>query len=115
MAPAVSPVTELVEATRAELEQAQRELKEISRMVDQSRGEVDKLAQRNAAITAHLRQIQGNLETMPRSDIKTAYEAAQDWQQRLFTMRGQLEKLQGDQNHLERLVNHLRQTLTTLQ
>jgi len=115
MAPAVSPIAELVEATRAELEQAQREFKEVSLMVDQSRGEVDKLAQRNAAITAHLRQVQGNLETMPRSDIKTAYEAAQDSQQRLFTMRGQLEKLQGDQTHLERLVNHLRKSLTTLQ
>jgi two-component system, NarL family, sensor histidine kinase DegS len=115
MAPAASPITELVETTRAELEQAQGELKEISRMVDQSRGEVEKLVQRNAAITAHLRQVQGNLENLPRSDIKTAYEAAQDSQQRLFTMRGQLEKFQGDQAHLERLVTHLRTVLTGLQ
>ncbi len=115
MAPAASPITELVETTRAELEQAQSELKEISRMVDQSRGEVEKLVQRNAAITAHLRQVQGNLENLPRSDIKTAYEAAQDSQQRLFTMRGQLEKFQGDQAHLERLVTHFRTVLTSLQ
>jgi two-component system sensor histidine kinase DegS len=115
MAPAASPLTELIETTRAELEQVQSEFKEISRMVDQSRGEVEKLAQRNAAITAHLRQVQGNLENLPRSDIKTAYEAAQDSQQRLFTMRGQLEKFQGDQTHLERQVNQLRKVLTTLQ
>ncbi len=101
--------------TREAHEHTQQELRELNRMIDQSRGEVEKLAQRNAAIAAHLRQLQGNFENMPRADIRTAYEAAQEAQQRLFTMRGQLEKLQGEQSNLERLASHLQHTLTVLQ
>src|SRR5215467_6088035 len=90
-------ITKLTTDTREAYERIQQEQRELNRMIEQSRGEVEKLAQRNAAIAAHLRQLQGNFENMPRSDIRTAYEAAQDAQQRLFTMRGQLEKLQGEQ------------------
>ncbi len=116
MAEAVQPtIADLVSETRQAHEHTQQELRELNRMIEQSRGEVEKLAQRNAAIAAHLRQLQGNFESMPRADIRTAYEAAQDAQQRLFTMRGQLEKLQGEQANLERLASHLQHTLTALQ
>lgn len=114
-AAAADPITELTAFTEQEYGRAQQDLRELNRMIDQSRGEVEKLAQRNAAIAAHLRQIQGNLENISRTDLKTAYEAAADAQQRLFTMRGQLEKLQGEQANLERLASHLQRTLTTLQ
>src|SRR5579859_3438685 len=116
MAEAVAPtISKLTTETREAQEHTQQELRELNRMIDQSRGEVEKLAQRNAAIAAHLRQLQGNFENMPRSDIRTAYEAASEAQQRLFTMRGQLEKLQGEQANLERLASHLQHTLTALQ
>ncbi|MCC7359357.1 MAG: hypothetical protein IT317_07765 [Anaerolineales bacterium] len=111
----VDPIAELTAYTEQEYGRAQQDLRELNRMIDQSRGEVEKLAQRNAAIAAHLRQIQGNLENISRADLKTAYEAAADAQQRLFTMRGQLEKLQGEQANLERLASHLQHTLTSLQ
>jgi two-component system sensor histidine kinase DegS len=39
---------------------------------------------------------------MPVEEIRMAYDSALDAQQRLFFMRGQLEKLQSDQSHLER-------------
>ncbi len=107
-------LAELTAFTEQEQARAQQELRELNRMIDQSRGEVERLAQRNAAIAAHLRQIQGNLENIARADLKTAYEAAADAQQRLFTMRGQLEKLQGEQANLERLASHLQRTLVTL-
>ncbi|MBI3363067.1 MAG: sensor histidine kinase [Chloroflexi bacterium] len=113
--PAASAQMEFLEETRAELDRAQRELKEISLLVDQSRGEVEKLAQRNATIANSLRLIQTHFDTIPRSDIKAAYEAAADAQQRLFTMRGQLEKLQGEQVNLERLTDHLKRTLAVLE
>ena len=90
-----SPIEALIASTGEDLERTRREMKEIGRMLEQSRGEVEKMAQRNATITAHLRQMQANLENLPRADIKVAYDAAQDAQQRLFTMRGQMEKLQG--------------------
>lgn len=108
-------LTEFVEQTRAELERAQRELKEIRLFVDQSRGEVDKLVQRHATIAGHLRQIQANIESVPRPDIKAAYEAAADAQQRLLTMRGQLEKMQSEQATLERLSEHLKRTLALVE
>ncbi len=105
----------LLDDTRAESQRLQQEVKDLNRMVEQSRVEVEKLAQRNAAIAAHVRQMQGNLENVPRADIKTAYEAAQDAQQRLFTMRGQLEKLQAEQAYLERLANYVQRTLVKLE
>jgi two-component system sensor histidine kinase DegS len=83
--------------------------------VEQSQGEVEKLVQRNASITAHLHQLQSHFDTVPREDIRSAYEASQDAQQRLFTMRGQLEKLQSDQAHLKRYAETLARTLQTLE
>ncbi len=110
-----SPLEQLVEELRAELTQTERDQRETSRMVQQSRVEVEKATQRNAAIASHLRQIQGNLEAVPRADIKRAYEAAQEAQQRLFTMRGQVEKLQSDQANLDRWADHLRKLLEKLE
>jgi two-component system sensor histidine kinase DegS len=86
------------------LEQGKREMEEIDLMLEQSQLEVNKLAQRNASISAHLQQVQGQFESLPRADIRMAYDAALDSQQRLFVMRGQLEKLQSDQAHLERYI-----------
>ncbi len=93
---------ELREELRQEVEQSQRELMEINLMLEQSQLEVNKLAQRNAQITTHLQQVQAQFDALPRADIRTAYDSALDAQQRLFVMRGQLEKLQSDRNHIER-------------
>jgi len=84
-----------------ELDLSDRELQEISLKLEQSQAEVNKLAQRNAAITAHLQQIQGQFDSTPRAEIRTAYDAALDAQQRLSRMRGQLEKLVSDRSRLE--------------
>lgn len=86
-----------------ELEETVRALREITLMIEQSRGELTKLSQRNAAITTHLQQVQGQLDSMPPQEVRNAYDSALDAQQRLFVMRGQLEKLQAEKNHLERL------------
>jgi two-component system sensor histidine kinase DegS len=102
-----SPLQIMVESTHQELERARMQLKEIRLLVEQSQGEVDKLAKRSASVTSRLHQIQASFDTAPRDDIRSAYDAAQDAQQRLFTMRGQLEKLKSDQAHLERLVETL--------
>jgi len=87
---------------QAELEETQRALREITLMIEQSQGELSKLAQRNAAITAHLQQIQAQNGQTSAQEIQMAYDSALDAQQRLFVMRGQLEKLQSDKNHLEK-------------
>ena len=87
-----------------ELDQARRSLSEVSLMLEQSQAELNKLTQRNAAITGHLQQIQQQFDTVSRSDIQMTYNAALDAQQRLLVMRGQLEKLQNEQTHLEKLI-----------
>jgi two-component system sensor histidine kinase DegS len=109
------PIEAFLETSRAELTQVRNNTKEIALLVEQSQGEVDKLVQRNAAITAQLHQIQSNFDTVPREDIRTAYEAAQDGQQRLFTMRGQVEKLQSDQGNLKRYADYLAKTVQLLE
>lgn len=97
------------------LEQTRREIKEIDLMLEQSTLEVSKLTQRNASITAHLQQVQGQFDSLPRADIRMAYDSALDAQQRLFVMRGQLEKLQSDQAHLERYVGILEKVVQILE
>ncbi len=106
-----SPLELLLQDSRKEYEQAQIELKEVDVLIQQSTGEVEKLARRHAQATSSLRHIQANLDTMPREDIRDAYGATQDAQQRLFTMRGQLEKLQSDQRNKERYLALLRRLL----
>ena len=86
----------------------QTESKEIDLLLGQSKGEVDKLTQRNATINAHLQQIQSQIDQVPPADIRVAYDAALEAQQRLVVMRGQLEKLQSDRSHLERTLEQLK-------
>jgi two-component system sensor histidine kinase DegS len=92
-----------IDETYTNYEQTQRELKEIDILIKQSAAEVERWAQRNAQVTNEVRQMESQLETMPREYIKEKYETLQNTQQRLFTMRGQLEKLQSDQRNLQRL------------
>lgn len=95
-------------------EQLRREVKEIGLMLEQSQTEVSKLAQRNTSITVHLQQVQAQFDSMPRPDIRMAYDSALDAQQRLFVMRSQLDKLQNDQTHLTRELGIIDRVLKTL-
>jgi two-component system sensor histidine kinase DegS len=108
-----NPWEKLSEELRKDTEQKQRELQEISMLVEQSQVEVNKLAQRNAAATSRLQQVHGIFDSAPREDIRQTYDSALDTQQRLFVMRGQLEKLQSDQVHLEKYINQIQQILDT--
>src|SRR5512143_1756194 len=92
---------------QAELEETEKALREVTLMIEQSQGEVLKLSQRNAAITTHLQQVQNQFDKMPLQDIRNAYDSALDAQQRLFVMRGQLEKLQSEKSYLERFKSSL--------
>jgi two-component system sensor histidine kinase DegS len=104
-----------IDNTMAEYEQVQRELREIDILVKQSAAEVERHAQRNAQVSSYVRQLEPQFETTPRADIKEAFEALLNVQQRLYTMRGQLEKLQSDQRNLERLAELQRKTLELME
>jgi two-component system sensor histidine kinase DegS len=88
---------------QTELEETIRALREVTLMIEQSQGELAKLTQRNTNITAHLQQVQSQMDSMPPQELRSAYDSALDAQQRLFVMRGQLEKLQTEKKHLERI------------
>ncbi|MCB0030307.1 MAG: hypothetical protein KDE28_20495 [Anaerolineales bacterium] len=107
----LTPLQSFIEDTYKDYEKTQRELKEIDILIKQSAAEVERWAQRNAQVTNDARQLQSNLETVPREYIIEKYDALTNTQQRLFTMRGQLEKLQSDQRNLERLAEFQRRLL----
>lgn len=93
----------------SEYEQSQRTLREVEMMLDQSQSELTKLTKRNTTVTAHLQQIQNQFDSVPRGDIKLAYNSALDAQQRVLVMRSQLEKLQADQTNLKKRIALLEQ------
>lgn len=96
-----------IEEAHKDFEQTQRDLKEIDILIKQSAAEVERLVQRNTQALGQERSLKNNFETQPRDYIREVYENLNDVQQRLFTMRGQLEKLQSDQRNLERLAEFL--------
>ncbi len=61
----VNPGKELTEELRRDVDQKQRELQEISMLVEQSQLEVNKLAQRNATATSKLQQVHGYFDWRP--------------------------------------------------
>lgn len=109
------PVEDASKNIQAELDETGRALREVTLMLEQSQGEVSKLSQRNAAITAHLQQIQTQGASVSLEELRMAYDSALDAQQRLFVMRGQVEKLQSDQSHLGRYRSSLEKVISWLE
>lgn len=101
------PEQELNVGHEVELQQAQQELEEIVLLLEQSQAEVDKLTQRNTAISTHLQQVQTQIEELPPAEVRRAYDAALEAQQRLMVMSGQIEKLQSERQHIERYLGVL--------
>ncbi len=102
---------QFLEACSEEYKKTQRELKEIDLLIQQTSDEVERMAQRNTQATNQLRQVESSIDTVPRQDLQDAYTTVLDTQQRLFTMRGQLEKLQSDQRNMARYLDILRSIL----
>lgn len=102
---------QFLESCSEEYKKTQRELKEIDLLIQQTSDEVERMAHRNTQATNQLRQVESSIDTVPREDLQKAYTTVLDTQQRLFTMRGQLEKLQSDQRNLARYLDILRSVL----
>ncbi len=103
----INPWDEFYQQIITELEQSKGALKEVNLMLEQSQTELNKMTQRSSNISTHLQQIQNQFDTVPRSDIRMAYNAMLDAQQRLLVMRGQIDKLQNDQTNLQRYTDIL--------
>ncbi len=105
---------EAIDVLRGALEQLNAELRDNSAKMNQSRGQVEQLAQRNAVVLGEVKRIEGALEQTPRLTIKEAYGEALDTQQRLLNIRGQLEKLQVEETLVRRTIDILQNMLDVL-
>ena len=105
--PEKSETEQLQEEIASQLAQSRQEDKEIVMLHEQSELEVNKLTQRNATATANLQRVQTQFERIPREEIRAAYDGAMDAQQRLFVLRGQVEKLLSDRDHLRQKIELL--------
>lgn len=94
-----NPLEAARKGLQAEFDESSRLLRESTLMLEQSQVEVNKLSQRNATITAQLQQLENQNGGLSAEEMRNVFQAALDAQQRLFVMRGQLEKLKGDQAH----------------
>jgi len=98
---ATTPKDELLLEFRNEYEKIKTRLAENQQLIEQSQLEVDRLREKNVALNIQFRRIEANFDTIPRSDIKAAYDDSIDAKTRLLTMQGQLEKLKGNQEELQ--------------
>ncbi|HQE93051.1 MAG TPA: histidine kinase [Anaerolineae bacterium] len=105
---------QFVENCRRGYEQIKNELKEVDMLLQQTSVEVERFTQTNSRAVARARQIEASFDTAPREDIKATYESLIDNQRRLFTMRGQLEKLQSDQKNLTRVAQLYQEILENI-
>ncbi len=112
---AVNPREALLELLHEESEKISAQLRELEALVEQTHNEVERLQQRNALVTNRLHQIESNFDSVPRQDIRVAYNEAIDTRSRLLTMRGNLEKLQSDQRQLEHMGEILAQVLAQIE
>lgn len=101
---------ELLAEFEAEYESLRKRAAENRRLIEQTQLEVNRMRDKNVAISAQLSRVESNFDTIPRADIKAAYESALDAKTRLLTMQGQLEKAKGTLEellHFEQLLGRL--------
>jgi two-component system sensor histidine kinase DegS len=94
-------VEDLLPFVGSQLEEIKTQTKELRSLIDQSRSEVEKMKIRQASEAMRWKQIQSSFDSVPREDIRKAFESSMDAQQRLFAMSGQLERLQAQQGVFE--------------
>lgn len=91
---------DLLAEFEAEYDKILTRIQENQQLIDQTQLEVDQMRERNVAISAQLKRVEATFDSIPRADIKTAYENALDSKTRLLSMQGQLDKLKGNQEEL---------------
>ncbi|HEY90015.1 MAG TPA: sensor histidine kinase [Thermoflexia bacterium] len=103
--------SQFLESIQQQRSKLQRDLKEVDMLIQQTTSEVDRLVRKNSQAAALVRQIDVQIDIAPREDIQSAYQGLIESQRRLFTMRGQLEKLQSGQQYKTSLLNNYNEIL----
>ncbi|HEX5505632.1 MAG TPA: histidine kinase [Thermomicrobiales bacterium] len=111
----IDEVGALQSHTRRELEQSQQQLQEIKLLLNQTASEIEKLTQREMALANRVRDMEVNLDSYSRTDIRTLYNANHEVQLRLFMMRSQAEQLETRQQNIREYQEKLRTILELLQ
>jgi two-component system sensor histidine kinase DegS len=107
-------VEDLLPFVGSQLEEIKTQTKELRSLIEQSRSEVEKMKMRQASEAMRWKQIQSSFDSVPREDIRKAFESSMDAQQRLFAMSGQLERLQAQQGVFEQFGKCLEKIHETL-
>jgi len=103
-----------IETLKVELQRLTAEMRDIANKVDASRAQTEQLAQRNAVVVGEIKKVESALEQTPRPVIKDAYTEALNTQQRLMTLRGQLEKLQAQETTIRQSADALKTAIDQL-
>jgi two-component system sensor histidine kinase DegS len=106
---------ELLAEFKAEHDKIQARLKENQQLIEQTQHEVSRMRERSVAVSSQLSRVENNFDTIPRADIKAAYEGTLDARTRLLTMQGQLEKAKGTLEELQYFEQLLTRLLNLLQ
>lgn len=106
---------ELLHEFKAEYEKIQARIKENQQLIEQTQHEVNRMRERSVAVSAQLSRVENNFDTIPRADIKAAYEGTLDARTRLLTMQGQLEKAKGTLEELQYFEQLLSRLLNLIQ
>lgn len=109
------PKEVLVDILTKRMGEIKRKMSEIKSQIEQTEITVDREQQRNADIATELQNIQNNLDTVPREDIRDKYQEAIDARFRLATMSGQLEKFRNTYSLMEDEQTLLSQLLSKFQ
>ena len=95
-----NPRDELVDDLAQMATAIQGRIAENNTILEQSRLEVQSLQRRWGNVSTQLTRVEEHFDSVPRDDIKNAYEDVIEVRTRLTAMQGQLEKLQETQNRL---------------
>jgi two-component system sensor histidine kinase DegS len=110
-----NPKDEMIDLITREVNSLKRRQSEIKDQIDSMRTSVEREQNRYSNIATELRSIKENLDTTPREDIRDKYDEALDVRFRLATMRGQLEKFEGNYEYMTTQRDILQQVLTAIQ
>jgi len=110
-----NPRDEIVDLLTEQMNSTKRRLQEIKDQIEQIQLSVDKEQQRYSGIATELQTLKENLDTTPREDIRDKYDEALEVRFRLATMRGQLEKIEGQYDYLEKQQTIFSQILSQIE
>jgi two-component system sensor histidine kinase DegS len=112
--PGLASLDELMEATRQELDQLNREVDEIKLLIRSTNAEWDRAKARQSQTAARVREMEARLETFARQEIRTTYLASSEAEMRVFMMQEQRDRLQDKLKAYERYLRSMQQVLNTL-